>query len=329
MASIRRRNGKWQAQVRKQGHAAIARSFTNRANARSWAQQIEAEIDKSGLPVNRRALATITLGDLLRKYRDTYTPKKRGAYQEAHRLNCLLRHPISSTNLRALTPATFASYRDQRLESVKGATVLREFALLRHVLEMALREWGVPLSSNPLDNVTRPKPDTPRERRLNPGELDRVLEACDAGRNRLLKFIILLAIETGMRRSELLNIEWHHVDLDRRTLHIPTSKNGRPRTIPLTTTASQVLSELSVVPVDAKRVFPVTPNAVRLAWERLRRRAGIDDLRFHDLRHEAITRFFEMGLSVPEVALISGHRDYRMLARYTHLRAEDLVEKLR
>jgi integrase len=75
-------------------------------------------------------------------------------------------------------------------------------------------------------------------------------------------------------------------------------------------------------------VFPVTANAVRLAWERLRRRAGLKDLRLHDLRHEAVSRFFEYGLTVPEVALISGHRDPRMLSRYTHLRPENVAEKL-
>ena len=80
--------------------------------------------------------------------------------------------------------------------------------------------------------------------------------------------------------------------------------------------------------VDGKRLFPMSANALRLAWERLKRRAGIRDLRFHDLRHEAISRFFEMGLSIPEVSLISGHKDVRMLLRYTHLRPADVAQKL-
>ncbi len=110
-----------------------------------------------------------------------------------------------------------------------------------------------------------------------------------------------------------------------RLIHIPHTKNGYERTIPLTPEAARVLE---TIPRYGATVFPMTANAVRLAWERLRRRAGIIDLHFHDLRQEAISRFSEKGLSVPEVALISGHRDYRMLFRYTHLRAEDIVGKL-
>ncbi len=109
------------------------------------------------------------------------------------------------------------------------------------------------------------------------------------------------------------------------TIRILKTKNGHPRTIPLTPKAVEILSSMART---EERVFPVTPNAVRLAWERLRRRAGLEDLRLHDLRHEAVSRFFEYGLTVPEVALISGHRDPRMLSRYTHLRPEKVAEKL-
>ena len=129
-----------------------------------------------------------------------------------------------------------------------------------------------------------------------------------------------------MRRGELVNILWEDIDFARRTLHIPHTKNGHPRTIPLSPRAIDILRQLHGS--NEARVFPMSPNAVRLAWQRLTKRAGIEDLHFHDLRHEAISRFFEMGLSVPEVALISGHRDYRMLFRYTHLRAEDVAAKL-
>ena len=128
-----------------------------------------------------------------------------------------------------------------------------------------------------------------------------------------------------MRRSEILSVCWDNVSLDHRTLHVPISKNGHARTIPLTCEAVRVLACLRQ---NSGLIFPTSANAVRLAWERLKKRVGITNLHFHDLRHEAISRFFEKGLSVPEVALISGHRDYRMLFRYTHLRAEDIVGKL-
>jgi len=127
-----------------------------------------------------------------------------------------------------------------------------------------------------------------------------------------------------MCRGELLNARYEH--LQKGLLSIPITKTGIPRTIPLTPRALTVIRAL---PRSISGYFlPTSANALRLSWEQAKRRAMIEDPHFHDLRHEAISRFFEMGLSISEVALISGHKDYRMLARYTHLRAEDLVERL-
>ena len=156
-----------------------------------------------------------------------------------------------------------------------------------------------------------------RERRLSVSEYNYLVK----GNYPQLKLrnIIELAIETGMRRGELLNIKTEHII--GRTLLISQTKNGYPRTIPLTNRALKIL-ESSDLP------FAYSPNALRLAWERLKRNGNIIDLHFHDLRHEAISRFFEKGLSIPEVALISGHKDVRMLFRYTHLKATDLLMKL-
>jgi integrase len=125
-----------------------------------------------------------------------------------------------------------------------------------------------------------------------------------------------------MRRGEILAIRQNHFDPANRTLLIPETKTGYSRTIPLTKLAAQLLSQ------GDDPVFPITANAFRLAWERVKVRAKIDDLHFHNLRHEAISRFFEMGLNAPEVALISGHRDMRMLARYTHPQRQLITQKL-
>ncbi|MCB8819547.1 site-specific integrase [Microvirga rosea] len=170
-----------------------------------------------------------------------------------------------------------------------------------------------------------PTDSRPRLKRLIDGDEAKLLGALNSRSAWYLRHLIALAIETGMRRGELLSILWRDLDEAARTLTLRTTKNGHPRTIPLTAEALRVLGE---IPRTTERVFPVTPNAVRLAWERLVTRAGVGDLRLHDLRHEAISRFFEMGLSVPEVALISGHRDPRMLFRYTHPRPEDIAQKL-
>ena len=129
-----------------------------------------------------------------------------------------------------------------------------------------------------------------------------------------------------MRRGEILGITWECVDFDSRTVHLPITKNGSSRDVPLSSKATQILKGQNERQLPCP--FPVTDNAFRLAWDRLRSRADLGDLRFHDLRHEAISRFFEMGLSMPEVALISGHKDPRMLFRYTHIKPESVLAKL-
>jgi integrase len=158
-------------------------------------------------------------------------------------------------------------------------------------------------------------------------ELERLRTALAKCRNGLLSNVIMFAIHTGMRRGEILSIRWSDINFDASTAHLADTKNGDARTVPL---SSSALAALPATDNHAagERVFPLSPNAVRLAWERLKRRAGVNDLHFHDLRHEAISRFFELGLSIPEVALISGHRDFKMLFRYTHLRPADVAKKL-
>ena len=190
-----------------------------------------------------------------------------------------------------------------------------------------MNEWGLMLSSNPVDRVKMPPSSPSRNRRLEVGEFERLEEASKLTKNPHIWPVIVFAIETGMRRGEILGLQWEHVDLDRRIAYLPLTKNGTSREVPLSTKAAQVLTAQRQRN-DTPSPFHVTPNGFRLEWDRLRSRAGQSDLRFHDLRHEAISRFFELGLNIPEVAVISGHKDPRMLFRYTHLKAEHLIQKL-
>jgi integrase len=158
--------------------------------------------------------------------------------------------------------------------------------------------------------------------------MERLQESLEKTKHKTLSNIVRFAIHTGMRRSEILLIRWADVDRQAHTVHVADTKNGTSRTVPLSPSAIAVMPHRASGRDEGERLFPMSANALRLAWERLKRRAGIRDLRFHDLRHEAISRFFEMGLSIPEVGLISGHRDVRMLLRYTHLRPTDVALKL-
>ena len=143
-------------------------------------------------------------------------------------------------------------------------------------------------------------------------------------KNPLIAPIIIFAVETGMRRSEMLELRWFDINKDKRTAKLINTKNGEDRIVPLTRNAFEVLQTLEQ---DKEVVFPITANCLQLAWRRVKKNADIDDLRFHDLRHEAISRFFEHGLTVPEVALISGHKDIRQLFRYTHLMPQKISVK--
>ncbi|MHC2106470.1 tyrosine-type recombinase/integrase [Methylobacterium sp. CM6246] len=342
MATVRKRNGKWQAQVRRTGHPSRARSFTTKPEAQRWIRDVEAELDAAeAQPVTQaqagaKLLASTTIADLLTRYRDTVTPRKRGHIPEINRLNAFLGQPWASLPLSDATPQVFSRYRDDRARQVSPGTIIRELGLLRSVFETAQNEWDVPLSANPVARVRKPTAPEGRTRRLAEGELDSLLKPSSIGRTTWLRNAIQLAIETGMRRGELLNVRWSDVDLRAGLLKIPRTKTGISRRIPLTSKAVSILTEKRSEPGarNEEHVFCVKPDAFQLAWQRCKLRAsrskpGILDLRFHDLRHEAVSRFFELGLSTAEVALISGHRDMRMLFRYTHLKPEAIVSKLR
>ncbi|TPM99531.1 site-specific integrase [Mesorhizobium sp. B2-1-3A] len=333
MASLRKRNDKWQAQVRRTGHTPISKTFINRADALRWIRQTEQELDRSALAYDPSTLQRTTVADLLRRYVSDVTPAKRGHASEAKRIEVFLRYDWGNLTLARITPQVFTRYRDKRLREVEAGTVIRELGLLRTVFEVARREWDIPLHANPVASVRKPKAASGRSRRLYADEFAALLTACADGRTEWLEPGIKLAIETGMRRGELLNIRRADLDLANGLLSIPETKTDIPRTIPLSENAVVILRSLMDT-ATTDRLFPVSANAFRLAWERCKRRAakdkpGIIDLRFHDLRHEAVSRFFELGLNVPEVAAISGHKDPRMLFRYTHLKPEDIVAKLR
>ena len=152
------------------------------------------------------------------------------------------------------------------------------------------------------------------------------MSSCRTSQNHWLSSVVLMAIETAMRRGELLGLEWAEINLVNRTAHLPLTKNGSGRTVPLSTTAVETLESL---PRDITgKVFPISKTALRGLWRRACKWAGIEDLHFHDFRHEATSGFFEKGLNVMEVAAITGHKDVRMMQRYIDPRAEDLAKKL-
>ena len=327
MATFRKRGPyQWQAQVRKKGQPLQSKTFETRAEAEQWARAIEVEMDK-GVFVSRAEAESTTLRELLERYLAEITPLKKGAGPETNRLRALMRLPLARRYVASIRGMDIARFRDERLRKVTPSTAKRDLVLLGHVFEVARKEWGIYVH-NPVRDIKLPSENRPRDRRLQDGEEARLLDASEQARNPWLLPIVQLALETAMRQGELIRLRWEHIDLNRRTAHLPDTKNGETRTVPLSSTAVRVL--LRALPRSLHGpVFPgLTTEAIKRAYIRAVRRACIENLRFHDLRHEATTRLFEKGLNIMEVASITGHKDLRMLRRYTHLKAEDLARKL-
>lgn len=327
MATIRKHRDKYQVQVRRRGFPSISRSFHQLRDAKEWARQMEVQADRRELEPDRKVLDTISLGALVKRYRDEVVTRKKSKNVETIILNAFLRHPICKKPLSRIIPADFASYRDERLSSITPKSLSRQLSPIHNMFEVARDEWHLPIRENPLDKVKLKATDNKRERRLREGEYESLLEAARTRQNPWIEKAIIFAIETAMRRGEILSLKWDQVDLKRRCVTILKAKNGYSRTIPLTPTAVALLhSCMGKAGESDDRVFPLTANTLKMAWSRMLAQAGITDLHFHDLRHEAISRFFEMGLTVPEVASISGHRNSAMLSRYGHARLSRITD---
>ncbi len=190
--------------------------------------------------------------------------------------------------------------------------------MLRHAWNIAKIEWGWNLAENPIAQIRFPRTNPPRERRLKSGEYKILLSEAAKRKSWYLYPMIILAVETAMRRSELLGLFWDNIDFDKSCVLLPITKNGSSRWVPLTKKALMCLK--SIKKRDEEKVFPLTDNAFRHAWNRLVRQTAIENLTFHDLRHEAISRMFEHGYNIPQVMAISGHKTVNQLFRYVQLK---------
>ncbi len=304
MASIRKRGAKWQVQVRRNGSPPINRTFTAKDDAVRWAREQERAIDKGECSSPATKLGgDLRVSELLHQYQRDVGPRKRSSADTF--LLRTIERAIGTHRVSNLQPSHLALYRDQRLKAVAPATVFREMAIFCHVLKTAVDEWGLSLPVEKFRAVRKPSLPPGRTRRLSADEQAKVADALSSCRNPIVKAVFDFALATGMRRGEVLSLTWTNVDFENRVAFLPITKNGEPRRVPLSTEAIETLQSVrESVWREKERVFPATANTVRLAWQRAKRRASIENLRFHDLRHEAISRFFELGLSVPEVSLV-------------------------
>ncbi|MDW7646457.1 MAG: site-specific integrase [Desulfuromonadales bacterium] len=322
MASIRKRGPyQWQVKIRRRGYPLQSKTFETEDDAKKWARLIESEMDR-GIFVSQAEAERTTLADALDRYRREITPGKKGEKQENSRINILSKTSLAPRFLATIKGSDIAKYRDERLLERSPITVNNELILLSHLFTVARKEWGMEGLRNPVSDIRKPKQPAGRERRLLPGEEEKLLKSSPVK----LRPIIVLALETAMRLGELTELTWNKVDLNRKIAHLTETKNGSARTVPL---SSRAILELRSIPrrLDGK-VFGYSSNTSSKAFAALVKNLKLEDLRFHDLRHEATSRLFEKGLNPMEVASITGHKTLQMLQRYTHLRAEDLAAKL-
>lgn len=326
MASFRQRGGKWQARVIREGHPDQTKTFESKADAEKWARGLESEIDKGQFVSVTEAQRT-TLGDLIARYLAEVTPLMKGATEDTIRLKAMMRKPIARWSMANLSASRIAAFRDARLKEVSAGTVIRELAYLSAIINHARREWGINVP-NPVQMVRKPPSPQARAKVLTDEEIARLLQALEpvGRRSHWTKFAVQLALATAMRRGELLLLRWEHVDLQAKTAFLSDTKNGDSRTVPLSSAAIKVLTEL---PRHISGVvFPVRFFTLDAAFKRGLRRAGLADVRFHDLRRTAITRMAEKLPNVIELAAVSGHKSLMVLKRYYRPTAAQLAKKL-
>jgi integrase len=326
MASFRQRSSKWQARVKRDGYPDQVKTFEARSDAERWARSVESAMDKGQFIDTQEAQRT-TLREIILRYAQEVTPTMKSAVEDTYRLKAIARRPIADWSLMNLSAVRIAAYRDERLKQVSNGTVIRELAYLSSIINHARREWGIN-TLNPVLLVRKPPSPAGRIRKLSGDEKSRLLTYLEPkGRQNIwTRPVVVLALETAMRRGELLSLRWVDIDLFRQTAFLADTKNGTPRTVPLSTAAVELLKSLPRKMLGD--VFPIKYFTLDAAFKRAVKRAGLKDFHFHDLRHTAITAMAEKLPNLIELSAVTGHKSLSMLKRYYHPSAEELARKL-
>lgn len=331
MASITKRGERqWQAKVRRKG-VSVSATFETKVRAQAWARDTENEIEAGRFHPGQREAEKMTLHAALDRYLAERVPLKKGIKQNTGIVRAWQRSPLAMRSLAAIRGSDIAAWRDEKQKEAGPQTVVHHLNLLSNLYNVAASDWGMESLVNPVSRVKKPALPRGRERRLLADEEDRLLAACAASKSRWLLPMVRLALATAMRQGELVGLTWADVDLAQRTITLRETKNGTTRTVPLSSAALEVLRGLESERVaDDDRLFGIeVGRAVSHAFSKAAKAAGLDDLHFHDLRHEATSRLFERtDLRDVEIASITGHKTMEMLKRYAHLRAGDLADRL-
>lgn len=344
---------RWDVYVGRKGTRRQSKTFTTKASAERWMRMAEAEIELGSFK-STDAAERLTLGEAMKRFAEEELPRFKGQKQD---LSCMrtIGSYLGNYPLIAIDGPLLTQYQRKRLSTraravrtlkdgtqkivlldrlVANNTVRHEMALISRVYTCAIKQWGIHLpAGNPVRLVKLPPMGRGRDRRTTDEEELKLLDVLDPSkpsnrqRNPYMHGLVIFALETTCRRGEIVKLLWKDVDLDRRIATLRDTKNGTDRSIGLSPRAVSALKSLPKT--KDGRVFPLTSNAVRLAWCRALRQAGIEGLRFHDLRHEATSRLaVKFNGDVLAMSAMTGHKSLQMLKRYTHIRAEELARRL-
>jgi len=318
MASIRRIKTGYRAEVARKG-VRKSRVFPSKAAAKEWAAREEYLI------TNAVSSSRLLFSEVLDRYAREVSSAKRGARWEAIRIEKFQLEPLAKKPIGDLAASDFAAWRDRRLRSVAPGSVRREMVLLSSVLNVAKREWGL-ITESPLTGVRKPTEPPHRERLPTADEMERL--AVSAGEDLSTAtarayHAFLFSCETAMRAGEVVGLTWDRVDLVRRVARLTETKNGTARDVPLSSEAVRLLEALP----KSDPVFALTSRQLDALWRKLRDRAGVEGLTFHDGRAEALTRLSKK-VNVLDLARISGHKDIKMLMTYYRETMTDIAKKL-
>ncbi|MDY6918635.1 MAG: site-specific integrase [Pseudomonadota bacterium] len=323
MATIRRlKSKKYLAEVRK-AKQYKSKTFSSKVQAMAWAAQVEQALDANN------SIAGKTVGDAFTRYRDEVSPSRKGQRSEINRLNKFLRHPISNLLLSDINQIHIYDWIEESLTSIKSSSVNRYLNLMSGVFEQAKRwNWT---NNNPIRGIKRPKNPQPRDRRISDKEIEKILDALGfdgetvTTHKQIIAVAFLLAIETALRQSELWKLTWEDVYLNKRFIRLHETKNGTKRDVPLSTEAVRLLTLLS--PKEEGKVFASNQASSGTIFRRCLKQTGIQNLTFHDTRHEALTRLARK-LEVLDLARMVGHKDPRSLMIYYNATAEEIAARL-
>ena len=337
MASIQKRGSAYRVRITREGKSTLCATFYSRLEALQWGKKTEAQL-RLGLYVESDAIPNPGHGVLFEvsanHYMKTHTIHKKIVRCETSRLQILIKRwgnlPVSKVD-----KSSIISLRDDLLKMGRsGETINHYFNTISKLFQMLNDEWDLDIP-NPIKGIKRMPPSKGRSKRVNLELEFSLLSGCKKLSLQLLHSIIQFALQTGMRRGEIMGLTWADIDLANRKAYLHQTKNGEPRQVPLTRQAMAVLESL---PKDCERVFPMGMSGLRCQFERLKKHLKQDwngcgvnpfnDLRFHDFRHEALSRLSDAGLNVIELSHISGHKTLAMLKRYTHPSHEAIIFKL-